>query len=189
MSNARRVARNTLANWAGLVANTLILLLLTPYVLGVLGKERFGVYVVAQQALIFVNLLTLGMRAGMNRFTARDVFAEDAERLNHTLSTVFLFHVGIGVVGLLIFAGLGLVAPSFFGIQRDFVRETVLLFAAVGLNFLLDLIGFTYRGLLVGHQRFDLLNVGMILQSLIRAGFVVAIFTLGWGRWADSRWR
>ncbi|GAG12359.1 unnamed protein product, partial [marine sediment metagenome] len=46
-----------MANWAGTATATLVLLFLTPYVVSRLGDERFGIYAMANQSLLYVGLL------------------------------------------------------------------------------------------------------------------------------------
>ena len=139
MGSAARVARNTMANWVGLGAGMLVLFFLTPYITDVLGKERFGIYAMASQSLQYVALLALGMRASGTRFACRDIAAEDLDGLNATCSTMAVFYLAVGVVGLIPCTVLGLAAPAFFNISPEYAAETVVLFMIVGVNFLLSL--------------------------------------------------
>lgn len=180
MSHAARVARNTIWNWAGVAVATLVILFLTSYLVGRLGDERFGVYAIAVQVLSYVNLLTLGMLGTVTRFASREIAADNLPGLNRTLSTVALFYLIVGVVGVLVCAVFGALAPAFFSITPAYAPQTRLLFLGVGCNFLIRLSWLAYSGVLIGHQRYDLLNVGHILRDLARGGLVVLVFALGW---------
>lgn len=180
MSNAARVARNTIWNWVGVVVSTLVVVLLTPYLVNRLGDERFGVYAIANQVLTYVNLLALGAPGALTRFASKEIAANDVAGLNLTLSVVGLFYLIIGGVGIVVCGLLGTAAPAFFGITPSYTAETRFLFLAVGCNFLLVLWGLMYGSVLMGHQRYDLLNLGNIVRDLSRGGLVVLIFTLGW---------
>ena len=85
MSTAARVARNTVANWTGIAANSLVVLFLTPYVLHILGNERFGVYMIAHEALMYVWLLVMGMRESVTRFTCQEIAVDNVVGLNEIL--------------------------------------------------------------------------------------------------------
>lgn len=174
------MVRNTAANWTFNVCNLLIVFFLTPYLLGILGDERFGIFTVSRQALAYVSLLTLGMRSAVNRFICRDIIGGNTPALNTTLSTLASLYISAGTIGFVICGGLGFAAPSFFKVSEQYSEETIVLFAAMGGMFLLDLIAFTYKSLLIGYQRFDLLNAGEIFKEILRAGFIVLAFTLGW---------
>ncbi len=180
MSTAGRVARNTFWNWAGVAAATLVVLFLTPFLVKRLGDERFGVFDTANRVLVYVNLLTLGMRGAVTRFASKEIAAGNIDGLNRTVSAVTAFHLLIGVVGLAVCVGFGMWAPAFFDITPEYASETRLLFAAIGVNFLLSLMWLTYTGVLVGHQRYDLMNIGHVLRELVRASLVVAVFVWGW---------
>ncbi|MFQ5491509.1 MAG: hypothetical protein ACE5GE_12375, partial [Phycisphaerae bacterium] len=144
MSNAGRITRNTLANWVGTASSVGVLFLLTPYVLHALGTERFGIYLIGRQVLIFGSLLTLGMRSAVNRFVTQSIVRRDHAQLNTTLSTMFLFYVSMGVIGCAGCIVFGLMAPGFFRIDERLVTEAIVLFVALGLGFFLYLGTFVY---------------------------------------------
>ena len=180
MSTAARVARNTVANWTGLAANSLVILFLTPYVLHTLGNERFGVYMIAHEALMYVWLLVMGMRESVTRFTCQEIAVDNVVGLNEILSTVAALYLGVGALGMALCGVLGSLAPTFFDVDPAYASETSLLFWAMGAGFLITLYEQTFGTVLIGHQRYDLLNLGFILREVGRAGLTVLIFTLGW---------
>ncbi len=180
MSNAAQIVRNTIANWTGIAVGSLVLLLLTPYVRNVLGDERFGIYLLASQAMIYVNLLAMGMREAATRFTCKEIAADNTEGLNAVLSTMTVFFVGVGVLGIGICTALGWFAPRFFEVDERFASETFALFVGLGFVFLFGLIGNLISGVLIGHQRYDLLNLGNIIRDISRAAMLVLVFALGW---------
>lgn len=179
-STAGRIARNTIANWVGVAVNALILILLTPYVVSVLGDERFGIYAIATQTLVYVNLLTLGLRGSVVRFASRDIAAKAPESLNRTLSAAAAMYVVLGITGAIACGALGLVVPGFFDMDPGTTQEVHWLFAAMGAHFFLSLFGLTYNAVLVGYQRYELLNLGNILRDVSKAVLIVGVFTLGW---------
>ncbi|MGB2986986.1 MAG: oligosaccharide flippase family protein [Phycisphaerae bacterium] len=169
-----------MANWAGTATATLVLLFLTPYVVSRLGDERFGIYAMANQSLLYVNLLALGMRGTVTRFVTKEITADNLDGLNATLSSIALFYLIIGSVGIVVCGLLGMAAPTFFDVDSSYAAETQLLFLAVGCNFLFGLLGLAYSGVLVGRQRYDLLNLGNILRDLSKGGLIVLLFAMGW---------
>jgi O-antigen/teichoic acid export membrane protein len=179
-STTATVIRNTIANWVGNVSHILILLFLTPFLLEGLGKDRFGIYAIARDALMYASLLTLGMRAGVNRFICRDIAANDHGRLNTTLSTMAAIFTGLGILGFIFFVVFSLIVVGFFNIDEAHAFESRFLFVALGFFFVLELQVFAYKGVLIGHQRFDLLNIGEIVREVVRALTIVIAFSLGW---------
>lgn len=156
------------------------MLFLTPFLLKGLGDDRFGIYAIARDALMYASLLTLGMRSGVNRFICRDIAANDLGRLNTTLSTMAAIFTGLGILGLIFFVVFSLIVVGFFNIDEAYAFESRFLFVALGLFFVLELQVFAYKGVLVGHQRFDLLNIGEIAREIVRALTIVIAFTFGW---------
>lgn len=169
-----------MANWIGLAVATLVMLLLTPYLVRVLGNERYGVYEMAKQVLAYVSIMALGAPGAVTRFASREIAAGNVVGLNRTLSAAMLFYMLVGGVGIAACGLFGLAAPTFFGVTASYAAETRILFLIVGCNFFLILLSLTYGGVLMGYQRYDLLNVGNMLRDVGRAGLIVLLFTLGW---------
>ncbi len=180
MSTSTRVIRNTLANWIGIAVGMLVLVLLVPFLKEELGAKRFGIYGIASQSLLYVNLLTLGMRGAVTRLASKDIAASNLVGLNQTLSSIFLFYLGVGALGLVVCTMLGVWAPAFFDVSAQHIVEARVLFIAVGVGFLFSVLGLTFTGVLVGHQRYDLINVGSIIRDVVRGSLIVGLFLAGW---------
>lgn len=179
-STAGRVARNTIANWIGLLVSSVILLLLTPFLERTLGDVRFGIYTTANRTLMFVALLALGLREAVTRFSSREVAAGDTAGLNSVLSTLMLFFAGVGTAGWIVCAVIGANAPSLLVFPREFAFEALVLFLSVGFNFFLGQISTLHDGVLIGHQRYDLSNLAHIARDVTRAVVIVVAVTIGW---------
>jgi len=179
MSKTRRVIANTFANWAGIASNSIVLLFLMPYLRGVLGDERFGISLLATQVIHYVNLLAVSMRPTTTRFVAREIAAGDVDGLNRTLSTMLLFFVVIGTLGAATGVALGLLLPGFYQVSPEYTTETAILFSVLGFTLFTQLSEHLYGSVLIGHHRYDLLNVGNVIRYLSRAGLIVAAFSVG----------
>lgn len=180
MSIARTILKNTLSNWVGMFILTIVTILITPYVLKHLGDERYGVYQIVFSVMHYVVLLEFGIKGSVARFSSKYIHARDLSSLNSVISTVFFFYFCIGTLMVLTGFFLGLLAVRFFGISDIYRRQVLLLFVGLGISTMISLLSYSFGSVLVGHNRFDLQNVGMLIANVGRAILVVILFSLGW---------
>lgn len=178
-SNTRAIFVNTLANWSYQGWNTLIVLILTPYLIHQLGDGRYGLYSIARDSHLYLTIFSLGLRSGVNRFIAAEITRRDSAALNAIVSTLSAIYFVTAAAGFLLAIGLGFASPWLFDISQPFVVETVLLFVLFGAMLLFEFQAMTFVGVLVGHQRFELVNLGLITQETIRFALIILLFTLG----------
>lgn len=189
MSITSKVLKNTLSNWAGMLINTAILLLLTPYLLRHLGDERFGIYQIVLPIIQYLILLELGLRGSVVRFASKYIAAKDTQSLNSVISTTFYICLSIGLITIAVSFVLGLLAPSFFGISEVYHRGVLYLFLAIGFSTTVSFLSYSFGGIIIGHNRYELLNLQLIVNNLVRAILVVCFFSTGWvslNSWALS---
>ncbi len=180
MSIAKTILKNTLSNWAGMVINTVIMLMLTPYLLRHLGDERYGIYQIVMNVIQYLILLEFGLRGGIARFASKFIAAQDIESLNKTLSSTFFLGISIGGITLVISYILGRLAPSFFDISQEYHQQVIIVFVAMGIHTALSFIGYSFGGIITGYQRYELLNLQLIAIQVIKAILIVLFFTTGW---------
>lgn len=180
MSFSKTILKNTLSNWAGMVLNTLIIILLTPYILRHLGAERYGIYSLVFSIMHYLVLMELGIRGSVARFASKYIQAKDVVSLNSVVSAATLVGVCLGLLSLPIAFFVGKASVLFFKIQPEFQTETKCLFLAFGFNLGFSLLSYSFSGVLVGSQRYDLVNLRLILVALLNAVLLVLFFSNSW---------
>ncbi len=180
MKIAKIILRNTLSNWTGITINTIITILLTPYILNRLGAERYGIFSIVFGIMHYMVLLEFGIRGAVARFASKYIQSQNTSSLSGVISITVMFSLGLGTVSILLGYGIGLVALDFFHISADYHTQTLILFVAFGMNMMLSLLAYSLSGVLIGSQRYDLLNIQHIMSDLLRVLFVVVFFSFGW---------
>ncbi|MCY2927488.1 MAG: lipopolysaccharide biosynthesis protein [Planctomycetota bacterium] len=171
--------RSTLTNWLGLITALAVTLIFAPLCLTYLGPERFGVYGIARQAIGFLMILDLGILGAVNRLTARHVALGDKEGINRVVSVSFFLYGGLSLVALALGVGAALLGPGFFHVSPEFANQTLCLFALLGLNLAVTLIGYPWTGLLYSHNRYDLVNSGIVGSRVLSMALVIVAFQCG----------
>ncbi|MHC4474816.1 MAG: oligosaccharide flippase family protein [Planctomycetota bacterium] len=180
MSVARTILKNTLSNWMGMLINTVILLSLTPYVLGHLGDERYGIYQIVVPVVQYLILLEAGLRGSIVRFASRYIAAKDALSLNTVISTTFCVCLFTGLATMAVCFVLGLLAPDFFNVSEAYRQQVLFLFLAVGFHTAVLFANYVFSGIIIGHNRYELLNLQLIVHNSGKALLVVCFFSTGW---------
>jgi O-antigen/teichoic acid export membrane protein len=178
---ASLLRRNALANIAGRAVTALIWVAVTPYVLGKLGAERFGVWSLFFVVAGYAAALDLGMGSAVMRFVARGVARADRGAVRWSVTRSLWVSGALGVVwGVACIACRsafleGFHVPPFW---QEEVRSSLLVFAAT-----LFVFSFTqvFQGVLVGLQRMDLSNVYLMVGVVAHAAVLIIGLARGWG--------
>jgi O-antigen/teichoic acid export membrane protein len=87
-----------LSNWAALGVNTIISLLLIPYVIGCLGKRDYGTWALAGSFVGYYGLLHLGVGSAIMRYMPFYVGRNDQKAASEIVSTGLAMFFGVGLV-------------------------------------------------------------------------------------------
>jgi len=180
MRTSKTILKNTFWNWTAIFISFLVTMILAPYILEHLGKERYGIYRIVYSVVQYLTLMEVGVRAAVNRFASKHIYDRDVSSLNKLISTATFLCLLIGILALIITLILGVFAIDFFDISPSFQLQTRYLFVALGINMVLMFLGFSWGGVLVGNHRFDLFNGNIIIPAIVRALLIFVFFSCGW---------
>ncbi len=170
-----KIVRNTIANAVGRFWWMALGFVLTPYIVGKLGDERFGIWAFLGVFVGYFAVVDLGIAPAVIKYVAGYYTSRDFERLNRAVNSAFfavVFLMGVfclvGVVFSRSFLHLFKISPQYYSEAW---------FALIG--FFILMIGqgslSVFQGILSGLQRMD-------LQNLISMGtsipYVLMVFLL-----------
>lgn len=175
------ILRNLTSNWAGIVVNILLSLVLAPITVRSLGNEYYGIWALMMQFTGYLWLFDFGVRESVIKYVAQYHAADDHAQVSTTVHTAVSIY---SVVAGLAFAGAAILAfalPHLFSIPAEAVgaaRVTALLTGAtVAQNFVFNV----YVGVLMGLQRYDAMARLGIVFGLVRAVILYALLKAGFG--------
>lgn len=177
----RRVFFNTLSNYA---SRTLILglsFLLTPVILRQLGDAQYGLALLVGSVVTSAGLLEFGIGSTVTKYVAEYQALQawdQAEVLIGNATWVY------SIVGMILIAVSVLIAPYFatwFNLPSEQRAIAMWLVVASGIGVGLSLPCTTARAVLQGLQRFDLVNVISVSNSIVSTGLTVIVLMLGGG--------
>jgi O-antigen/teichoic acid export membrane protein len=180
LSFARRLVRNTFANWIGLGVGALASFVLAPYMIGYLGPERFGLYQISRQFVAYLILFDVGVLGAVMRFCADGVAAGNDLRVNAVANSALVIYGAIAIIGMAVCMAAGYAAPGFFRVDPAYTLETRLLFWGLGLWWAVTMLGYPARGILIAHQRYDLLALINASGWVLLVVIIIVVFETGY---------
>ncbi len=134
MAGKKRFALNVMMNWVAVAVGMVVPFFLAPFVVGHLGKDAYGVWILAVSTVSYLGLLDLGLRSAIIRFVSKanaEANMQDARAaINAALWFRVLIAAGVGAISL----ALAAVFPHMFKIPHglEHASQVTVLFCALG---------------------------------------------------------
>lgn len=153
-----RLLRNITSQWALLGSQLIISLLLTPFLVRSLGDEGYGIVALVSGLVGYSGVLYFGLGAAIVKFVAEHHAKDDQQSLNETVSTIFGVYLAFGVLCALLALAIAGPMPSLFNVPAHQANEARAMVMMMGLALLVQFPGSVYGGVVMGLQRFDVMN-------------------------------
>ncbi|MFH1537451.1 MAG: oligosaccharide flippase family protein [bacterium] len=178
----RLIARNVFSNFSGVLASTLTGFFLLPYILGHIGKNDYGVWVLAAGVLGHLGLLEFGLsKTVVIKASSQLAEGKDASKLREITDPVFTVYAFSGLCVIVVVAALAAFSPGWFGIAaRDTSKFRLILWIA-GINTALAFPMSVWDGLVKALQDFHYLNAVRVFSNVVRILGTVALLSRGAG--------
>jgi len=179
LRTSSRIMLNTLTKWGAMLADTLVGLLLVPFLLRQLGREGYGLIAIVGVIISMSMVADFGLSGAMSRHLAEQVAVKNTRRFNELASTGLLVYLLIGssMAGLCFIFAPFLIQP--FKIPEFLQTQAVFLVrwygsVAIFLTFILP----TYTATVISNNRFDLKNYIDTFVGLFRGVLMFAVLGL-----------
>jgi len=173
--------RNTTLNLIGLVIPLAVGFVTIPFVVRLLGPDRFGILSLVWVVFGYFGLFDLGLGRTATKYIAEALGRGEPDKLPGYLWTTVVLQAAIGAAGMLLLIVLApSIAGRFLRIPPEFVPEAVLTLKLVGWSLPIMLITSSFRGVLEAAQRFDLVNAVKIPVNVLFYVLPLAGVALGY---------
>lgn len=175
------IIKNILSGWMERVVSIGAVILITPILIGHLGKEQYGIWVAIGQGAGLMILLDFGVAGSISRFVSRNSALGRDEENVRVVSTAMAVLIGgcLLIIGITI--GLSSVVPALFKISEKYNVVAVLVFILTGLNAAMIFPFRVGRGLLQARNRYDLISLYTLIMNILRVIIIVVVFESGFG--------
>jgi O-antigen/teichoic acid export membrane protein len=180
--SARRVLAGNGAWSAGtFVAGAVVAFLLRPWLIEWLGTTSYGVWLIVSSLTGYFGLADLGVRPAVVHYIATNDARGDHAAVNRYVNTAFVAFAACGGVVLLASGAFALVLPSAFDLGGTSANAARLALLLAGADLALGLPWNAWSAVVVGKQRYDVLNRINLLVLALRTAAIVALLSQGGG--------
>jgi O-antigen/teichoic acid export membrane protein len=182
LTNSRLLANNTLWNLTGRFLPVMVALVTIPFVVHILGPERFGILSLALAFVGYFGLLDLGLGRALTQFVSQKIGEGRENEIPIILWTGFGVLLFLSVLGMIALVTLTpAIVHHFLKVPPQSTGEIIGTFYVLGLSIPFIIGSAALWGVLGAYQRFDLGN-----RVLIPLGMLTYIGPLLALLWIDS---
>lgn len=178
----RQFVKNLSSNWAIYFVSAAISFLLTPYIIHVLGKAAYGVWILVGSFSGYLGLFDFGIGYAVVRFVARYQKTGETDKRNAIVATAFYGATLLAVVVMAATIYIMAHAASFFEIPADLVTQSQVVIFLIGVSIAVGFpLAIFSEALAGGLYRYDLFNTVAIAMAFLRGALTVLFLELGYG--------
>lgn len=179
MRQSYRILCNGVVTYGATLIQGGVGFLLVPFIVTRIGKESYGVVLLAMSALSMIEIFGMALTQAVAKHVAAEDARGERKLLNVIFSSSLLWFLLIGLVGSAAAALAGLNFSRLFpDVSPELARDgRVSMFIMSG-TIAACLVGDVWKGVLSGVQRYDIISTLSSIRSLGRAICVVAYFLL-----------
>ena len=182
MSRTAQFAVNAAANYVRMLVSIAAVAVLTPYIIGRIGKDDFGLWSLVISTLGFLSLLDLGFGTGVVKYVAQCSATGAVERRNRVLSTLSLVYLLVSLASAVCILLLAIFFNGMFGIPAAQQGKSTALLWILAVRFVLLALPLSlFRNALYGEQKVYLINALQIVSTVLYAGGTWVVLQRGYG--------
>lgn len=161
--------------------HAVVAFLLTPFIIHSVGNSAFGVWVLVVSLTGYMGLLDLGTRISLPKYVAQYRAQGDVDALNRFVNSLFSILLCLGL-GTFLLAILGAVLiGKVFQIPPSLTEIVPIIALIVGANLSLGFPLTIFQGILLGCQRYVLVNIFEVGGVVLRSVLIVFFLKAGYG--------
>lgn len=177
VENKNQTRKNLLFNILGLLANILVGIFYTPFLVRQLGIVAYGVLPLVLVINQYISVLTGSLTSSLTRFYS---IAIQQERLNDASKCINTALGVVFIIFLILLLPLCFIVSdidNIFTIPIDLIEQAQFLFIFTITSFFLSLISSVFNITLYAKNRLDSLNIIKIIRVSLKFGFIVLLFS------------
>ena len=177
----QKIIRNTIFNTIGRFWGILVALFLTPYIIGHIGVDRFGIWAIVGVLTGYFGLLDFGIGTSFVKYISEFYAKEDYKKINQVVNTGFIFYSIFAAS--IITLGFFIINPllNFFNIPSDLHSEALFVFLLGIVLFSISNALSVFGAVQTGLQRMDITNKVAIAISIPNIAGTIFFLERGYG--------
>ena len=164
-----RFRQSVTSSYLRIAAQAAVALVLTPVLVHGLGKTEYGIWTLVLSLALYLELFEFGLGAATVKSVAEDEAHGDRERTHRSIATSFWMLMVPGIAALVFGAVVAAVFPLLFDIPNTSDQATRILVLLIATDLAISIPSDTFGNTLMALQRYDLINVTLIVVMLAQA--------------------
>lgn len=180
LKTSKKIIKNTVCDTAGYMWGLLLSLLLTPYIIHVLGIEKFGIWVIVAVVVNYFSLLDFsGIGGAFVKYIAEYNAQRNYKKLNQIVNLGLTYYFIFWIVIFLLVILFKDVLLDLFKFSPELRSEISFVLVGISLVALIRGSLMVYRSVLLGLQRMDIANLISVAISI--PNFIGTVLFLHFG--------
>lgn len=171
----------TLANWGGTFSSYVIAFIATPVIVYSFGNTRYGIWSLAMSLTAYYGMLDFGINTTIIKYYSEYIEKKDEKSANSVINAAFFSYLIIFFILLSVLFVIIWNVDNIFNIPSELLTETKILFCITGITFGIELVGNTFRAVVISLRKFVLRNIIQTVFSIIRTISIIVILMSGHG--------
>jgi O-antigen/teichoic acid export membrane protein len=172
---------NASSNALFFIAQIAVVFFTAPILVHGLGDEHYAAWLLTNSVVAYMAMAELGVGASVVRYISRFDGLHDQQAINYLFSTSLTIFAAAGSMVLIASLVLAWFWTQPFGVSQEVAIEMRWMLAILGVNLAIGLPLGTYKSVLIGLERFPVLNGLRIAALVLRNVLFVAAVTFGGG--------
>ena len=174
----QRLIINLFSNFSYVALNSLVIVLITPYLVNKLGVGVYGLIPLVVSFVAYFNIFTMSIASSLNRYVTLHYHKHEYLKCNKYINSALwpLIYINILLVVPVFFISLNI--SSFINIPEGFEQEVSLLFVLVMLGAFTSSISAPFMAGIYIRHRFDLDSLVKILAKTIQISIIFVLFEM-----------
>ncbi|MDD2837792.1 oligosaccharide flippase family protein [Sulfuricurvum sp.] len=177
MSLRKTYSKNLITSYFLILLGIVIPIIMTPFILGKLGAELYGLWILMNTIVSYFYLSNLGLNTAFTKEISGDI---NTSLINTLISTMTFFFVGVivfvSIVTLIIFINL----DTFFSISVNHLETSKLLLLIFFVNFSIGLVSSIFDSILFARQFLFLSNIIRVISLIMTTSVTVFLLLNGY---------
>lgn len=175
----KRVAKNTLYIYTQVALSIIIGLISSRLVLQLLGASDYGLYSVIGGALALFGFLSNSFTNATSRFLSYEVGKDEGD-VCKVFNVSCVFHLVVAIIIFILLESIGYIYISkYLSVAQGREADAMFVYQVMVIVSCVSLIVTPFRCLFIAHERFLIISIIDIAQSLFKLIFVLCLFLYG----------
>jgi O-antigen/teichoic acid export membrane protein len=172
--------KNVVTTWANMVITLVVTFFFTPYLIEMLGKERYGIWNLAFSVIAYLGLADLGMKQSVVRYISKYLATRDWKQLNEVYSSAIKLYSLIALLIAAVAVTAALFFLRYFQIPSEYVSIARVIILTLGLNEAITY-AFLPQQSLGAYHRFDITAYFKIGRLILQTLGIIVLLESGFG--------